>query len=84
VQWRRRATVEGRVRSVYVGPVSGSPALECELYDASGGLTLVFLGRRHIPGIEPGATMRVEGMIGEMEGYLAMKNPTYLLLPRED
>jgi hypothetical protein len=83
VQWRHRATVEGRVRSVYVGPVSGSPALECELYDTTGGLTLVFLGRRTIPGIEPGAKMRVEGMVGEMEGYLAMTNPNYVLLPRD-
>jgi hypothetical protein len=83
VQWRHRATVEGRVRSVYVGPVSGSPALECELYDGTGGLTLVFLGRRSIPGIEPGAKMRVEGMVGEMEGYLAMTNPQYVLLPRD-
>jgi hypothetical protein len=83
VRWRNRATLEGRVRSVYVGPVSGSPALEAELYDETGGITLVFLGRRSIPGIEPGARMRVEGMIGEMEGYLAMSNPSYILLPRD-
>jgi hypothetical protein len=83
VRWRNRATLEGRVRSVYVGPVSGSPALEAELYDETGGITLVFLGRRSIPGIEPGAKMRVEGMVGEMEGYLAMANPSYVLLPRD-
>jgi amino acid transporter len=83
VRWRNRATLEGRVRSVYVGPVSGSPALEAELYDETGGITLVFLGRRTIPGIEPGAKMRVEGMVGEMEGYLAMSNPSYVLLPRD-
>jgi amino acid transporter len=83
VRWRNRATLEGRVRSVYVGPVSGSPALEAELYDETGGITLVFLGRRSIPGIEPGARMRVEGMVGEMEGYLAMSNPSYVLLPRD-
>ncbi|MFD0631274.1 OB-fold nucleic acid binding domain-containing protein [Catenulispora yoronensis] len=83
VRWRERAAVEGRVRSVSVSPVKGSPALEAELYDASGGITLVFYGRRSIPGIEPGAKMRVEGMIGEMEGHLAMANPTYKLLPRE-
>jgi amino acid transporter len=83
VRWRNRATLEGRVRSVYVGPVSGSPALEAELYDETGGITLVFLGRRSIPGIEPGARMRVEGMVGEMEGYLAMSNPSYILLPRD-
>ncbi|MGH3416498.1 MAG: amino acid permease, partial [Actinocrinis sp.] len=83
VRWRNRATLEGRVRSVYVGPVSGSPTLEAELYDETGGITLVFLGRRNIPGIEPGARMRVEGMVGEMEGYLAMSNPSYVLLPRD-
>ncbi|WP_194892820.1 amino acid permease [Catenulispora pinisilvae] len=83
VQWRQRAAVQGRVRSVAVSPVKGSPALEAELYDSSGGITLVFYGRRSIPGIEPGALMRVEGMIGEMEGHLAMANPTYKLLPRE-
>jgi amino acid transporter len=83
VRWRNRATLEGRVRSVYVGPVSGSPALEAELYDETGGITLVFLGRRSIPGIEPGARMRVEGMVGETEGYLAMANPSYVLLPRD-
>ncbi|HEV2345670.1 MAG TPA: amino acid permease [Actinocrinis sp.] len=83
VRWRNRATLEGRVRSVYVGPVSGSPALEAELYDETGGITLVFLGRRSIPGIEPGARMRVEGMVGETEGFLAMANPSYVLLPRD-
>lgn len=83
VQWRQRAAVEGRIRSVAVSPVKGSPALEAELYDSSGGITLVFYGRRSIPGIEPGASMRVEGMVGEMEGHLAMANPTYKLLPRE-
>ncbi|HTJ70061.1 MAG TPA: amino acid permease, partial [Actinospica sp.] len=83
VRWRNRATLEGRIRSVYVGPVSGSPALEAELYDETGGITLVFLGRRSIPGIEPGAKVRVEGMVGETEGFLAMTNPSYRLLPRE-
>ena len=83
VRWRERAAVEGRVRSVSVSPVKGSPALEAELYDASGGISLVFYGRRSIPGIEPGAKMRVEGMVGEMAGHLAMANPTYKLLPRE-
>jgi amino acid transporter len=83
VRWRNRATLEGRVRSVYIGPVSGSPTLEAELYDETGGITLIFLGRRSIPGIEPGARMRVEGMVGETEGYLAMSNPTYALLPRD-
>jgi hypothetical protein len=83
VHWRDRAVVEGRVRSVSVSPVAGSPALECELCDDTGGITLVFYGRRQIAGIEPGTKMRAEGMVGEMQGFLGMANPTYVLLPRD-
>ena len=72
------------MRSVRVSPISGSPALMAELCDATGGVTLVFYGRRAIPGLEPGAPMRAEGMLGEHNGHLAMANPTYLLLPQDD
>lgn len=81
--WRQRATVTGRIRALQVTPVSGSPRLECELYDETGGLTLVFYGRRSVPGIETGAQLRVAGMIGATNGYLTMANPTYTLLPHE-
>ncbi len=81
VGWRQRARVEGHVYSVEVAPLSGVPALHCEVYDDSGGMTLVFYGRRHIAGIEPGARLRAEGIVGEIDGHLAMANPTYQLLP---
>jgi len=84
ISWRQRITVEGQVRSLEVGQLSTSPVLKCELYDDTGGLTLVFYGRRQIPGIQPGTRMRATGMIGEMAGYLAMANPAYQLLPRDD
>ncbi|MBY8886657.1 amino acid permease [Streptomyces sp. PTM05] len=79
--WRHRAVVRGRVRSVQVTPVSGSPRLECELYDESGGVVLVFYGRRSVPGIEAGTELRADGMVGATDGYLSMANPTYALLP---
>ena len=47
-------TACGVLRSVTVRPVAGSPALEADLYDGSGHLRLVWLGRRHIHGIEAG------------------------------
>ncbi len=84
VAYRDRAVVEGRVRSVRISPISGSPALMAELCDATGGVTLVFYGRRAIAGLEPGTPMRAEGVLGQHNGHLAMANPTYVLLPRDD
>jgi amino acid transporter len=85
VTWRQRATVQGRVRTVSVTPVSGVPALRAELCDASGGIVVMFYGRRKIQGIEPGATLRVEGMVGSDGNRLAILNPLYeLVLPPGD
>jgi amino acid transporter len=80
---RQNAVVEGRVRSVQVSPISGSPALRCELVDETGGVTLLFYGRRSIAGIEPGVQLRAEGRIGTYKGHLAMANPLYSLKPKD-
>ena len=58
------------------------PALEAELYDGSGCISVVWLGRRHIAGIEPGRRIRVYGMVTESEGNRAVFNPRYELVPR--
>ena len=75
--WRERAKVSGRVRSVRVQPWSGVATLECTLRDTTGGINLVFLGRREVAGIRPGVHLVAEGMIGEHHGRLAILNPTY-------
>ena len=80
---RQTAVVEGRIRSVQVSPISGSPALRCELVDETGGVTLLFYGRRSIAGIEPGVQLRAEGRIGTYKGHLAIANPLYSLKPRD-
>jgi len=80
VVWRARAKVAGRVRSLRVQPWSGVPTLECTLVDATGGINVVFLGRRHVAGIHPGTRMVVEGMVGGHGGRLAILNPDYRLL----
>lgn len=80
---RQTAVVQGRIRSVEVSPISGSPALRCELVDDTGGVTLLFYGRRSIAGIEPGVRLRAEGRIGTYKGHLAIANPLYSLLPRD-
>jgi hypothetical protein len=80
VKWRARAKVAGRIRSLRVQPWAGVPTLEGTLVDDTGGLSVVFLGRRHVPGIRPGTKMVVEGMAGDHGGRLAILNPEYRLL----
>jgi RecJ-like exonuclease len=79
VTWRQRAKVRGRVKAVRVQPLAGVPTLECTVYDETGGLAVVFLGRREIPGIRPGATLTAEGMVSDHQGRLAILNPAYQL-----
>jgi len=80
VQWRKRAQVHGRVTSIKPAPSSAAPVLEVELWDESGGITLQFLGRREIAGLEVGTELRAEGMVGEENGALKILNPSYELL----
>jgi hypothetical protein len=53
------------------------PTFECTLVDGTGALTIVFLGRRRLAGIEPGVKLVAEGAIGSHRGHLAMLNPRY-------
>ena len=80
VQWRKRAQVQGKVSSIKPAPSGSAPVLEIELWDESGGITLQFLGRREIAGLEVGTELRAEGMVGEENGSLKILNPSYELL----
>jgi amino acid transporter len=77
---RQRTRVAGRVRAVNVKPWSGVPTFECTLVDGSGALSVVFLGRRNVPGIETGAKLILSGTIGSYQGRLALLNPIYEFL----
>jgi hypothetical protein len=80
VTWRTRAKVQGRVRSLRIQPWAGVATLEATLVDDTGGITVVFLGRRDVPGIHCGSRLVVEGMAGAHRGRLAILNPEYELL----
>ena len=64
-----------------VQPWSGVAALELTIVDDTGALTVVFFGRRHLPGVATGTRLVVEGVVGEHQGRLAMLNPAYEILP---
>ncbi|WP_007025467.1 OB-fold nucleic acid binding domain-containing protein [Saccharomonospora iraqiensis] len=74
------ATVLGRLRSVDLCPGSAAATLEAELFDGTDDVTLVWLGRRRIPGIEPGRTIKVRGRMAERDGHKVLYNPYYELL----
>jgi amino acid transporter len=81
---RSRAQVAGRVHSVRVQPGMGRSSLEVTLVDDTGRILLLFQGRRLLPGVEPGARLAVEGMVGLRGRRLTMTNPAYTLLPPPD
>lgn len=76
---REVVTLHGTLRTVTLQPRSGVPALEAELYDGSGTVLLVWLGRRRIAGIECGRQLTVHGRLGERDGETILFNPRYEL-----
>ncbi len=80
VAWRTHARIRGRIRSLRVQPWANVATLECVVVDDTGGLLLVFLGRRRVAGVELGRSVIAEGMVGNQRGYLAMLNPEIQLL----
>jgi hypothetical protein len=81
VRWRDHVTIRGEVRSLRVVSQHDSPTMELVLDDGSGALSLVFLGRRRIAGIEVGTRLRATATLGVFNNRLAMLNPTYELTP---
>ena len=77
---RQRVQLTGTVSTVTITPRAGHPALEVELRDGSGAVTLVWLGRRQIPGIDPGRTLKIWGRISCHEGKRLIYNPRYELM----
>jgi hypothetical protein len=77
---RTRVELRGTLRTVTLRPRGGVPALEAELYDGTGTITLIWLGRRKIAGIAPGRAIQVTGRIGNFDGLRVLYNPRYELL----
>lgn len=75
----QEVTVLGRLRSVELCPREAVATLEAELFDGSEGITLVWLGRRRIPGIEPGRMVRASGRVAVRDGRKVLYNPYYVL-----
>ena len=78
---RERVTVAGTLRTVTLRPRAGVPALVADLYDGSGSVCLIWLGRREIPGISPGRSIVAYGRITSDGEHPVIFNPRYELRP---
>jgi hypothetical protein len=75
----------GVLASVTIRPDGGTPGFDAELFDGTGRLRLVWLGRPGIPGIDPGRRVSVSGRVVRAPGaaVATVFNPRYTLLPGE-
>ncbi|MFD0361279.1 OB-fold nucleic acid binding domain-containing protein [Nocardia sp. GCM10030253] len=73
------ATMLGRLRSVEACPKSAGASVQAEFFDGTDAITLVWIGRRRIPGIEPGRRILVRGRVGDRDGRKVIYNPYYEL-----
>jgi len=81
---RRADRFAGRVQALRIRSMSDVQSLEVRITDGTGTISLVFVGRKSIAGIKPGARLIVEGMVGQHQGRLAMLNPLYGLVPQAE
>ncbi len=78
---RPRVRVTGAVRQVRPSGPGGPLALRAELGGGDDKITIIWLGRNHITGIEPGRELAVEGMLTVQGGRRVIYNPRYELGP---
>ena len=73
--------IAGTLRAVTLRPLAGVPTLEAELYDGTGSVTLIWLGRRRIGGIECGRSLVAHGRLTMHDGRPTLYNAEYELRP---
>ena len=76
---REFVDVAGTLRAVTMRPRGASLTMEADLWDGTGSITLVWLGRRNIPGIQPGRRIVVRGRVAQIKGERTIFNPVYEL-----
>ncbi len=79
VKDRELVTVGGTVKEVALAPRAGVPTLEAVIYDGTGTVTVVWLGRRRLAGVDAGVEMQVCGRVSDRDGQRVVFNPSYEL-----
>lgn len=76
---RQSVRLRGTIETLTVQPRELANWLEARLVDGTGDVTLIWMGRHEIPGIEVGRDLAVEGRISIVEGQRRIYNPYYTL-----
>lgn len=84
VPLRQYARLRGHLMAVGEQASDSSRWLEAVLYDGTGEMGLVWMGRRSITGVETGQELEVEGMVTLFGGRPAIYNPKYRIIPEQD
>lgn len=74
---RSHVKLAGVVRRITVRPLQGSESLEAILFDGTGEVMVVWMGRRAIRGLSLGTRLIVEGLLAEQRGGRRLVNPTF-------
>ena len=75
---RAPVKIAGVVRRITVLPMEGNESVEAVISDGTGEMTLVFMGRRALRGLNLGTRVVVEGVAGrQRDGTLRMVNPKF-------
>lgn len=74
---RSRVKLAGVVRRITVRPLAGDESLEAVVYDGTGEVTVVWMGRRSIHGLNLGTRLVVEGLVAEQRSQRRMVNPSF-------
>ena len=77
---RQWAKLRGTITVLTMKPRSGTAWLEAEFNDGSGTVTLIWMGRRAIPGITAGRELTVSGRVSYVDGQRRLYNPLYELV----
>ena len=77
---RESARLCGTITALTMKPRGGTPWLEPEFSDGSGTETLIWMGRREIPGVVAGRELTVSGRVSYVDGQRRLYNPLYELI----
>jgi len=78
---RQRVVSTGTVREVHIVDVGPAASCSAVVDDGTGEVTLVFIGRPEVAGIEKGTRLGFEGTARMGDGRLVIWNPRYRLEP---
>ena len=80
LQCRTRTKVAGEIKRIRIKPRSGIPSVQIVINDGTGEVSVIFSGRRNIPGIDHGRCIMIDGVPHRDGDRIVMLNPAYTLL----